>query len=507
MRTNPADKHIIIVGAGPGGLTAGMILAYRGFRVTLLEARGCVGGRNAELTLGSYRFDTGPTFLMLKDILDQVFHEAGDYLDNRLTLKRLEPMYRLVFDDRALNATTNTRDMQAEIARVFPGYEDRYASFYAKEQLRFKRLFPCLQKSYHSLRTLMSVDLLRALPSLALGRSLFDVMMGHFGNEKLALSFTFQSKYLGMSPWECPGLFAMLPYIEHGFGVYHPVGGLSGISSAMADVFREHGGELRLSSPVERVLVEQRTACGVRLVGGEIIRGDEVILNADFGHAVTTLFEPGVLRKYTPGKMRKMRLSCSTYMLYLGLDRQYDQPHHTIVFARDYRQNVNRIFAGRTLTPDLSFYVRDCSRTDPALAPEGHSAVYILVPTPNLRGEMDWDLLHSDFREWVLDAVAERTPMTDIRKHICAEQIITPLDWRDRYRVYDGATFNLAHNLGQMIYKRPRNQFEEIDHCYLVGGGTHPGSGLPTIYESGRIAANLISRRQGIPFVSGNLEV
>lgn len=507
MRIDPSNKHILIVGAGPGGLTAAMILAYRGFRVSVFEARDRVGGRNAELRNGPYTFDTGPTFLMLKDILEQVFHEAGDYLDNRMTLKRLEPMYRLVFDDRTLDPTTDARKMRATIAQAFPGYEDRYDKFFTSEQKRFKRLFPCLQKSYHSPATLMSLDLVRALPSLALGRSLFEVMQGHFMDEKLALAFTFQSKYLGMSPWECPGLFAMLPYIEHGFGIYHPVGGLSRISEGMADVLKENGGELRLETPVERVRVKNGRTTGVLLADGEEVTGDAVVLNADFGHAMTNLFEPGVLRKYTPEKLRSMRLSCSTYMLYLGLDRQYDQPHHTIVFAKDYRENVSRIFEGRALTRDLSFYVRDCGRTDPALAPEGHSAIYVLVPTPNLRGAMHWEAQASEFREWVLDAITERTPMQDIREHIRAETVITPLDWRDTYRVYEGATFNLAHNLGQMIYGRPRNRFEELDACYLVGGGTHPGSGLPTIYESGRIAANLISRRFNIPFVSGNLDV
>lgn len=507
MRGRPGEKRVLVVGAGPGGLTAAMILAYRGFSVTVFEARDRVGGRNAGLENGPYKFDTGPTFLMLKDILEQVFHEAGDFAENRLNLKRLEPMYRLIFEDRMIEPTSDARAMQREIARVFPGREDRYPGFFSTEHRRFQRLFPCLQKSYHRMRSLASLDLARAVPWLALGRSLYDVMFRHFGDEKLALTFTFQAKYLGMSPWQCPGLYAMLPYIEHAFGIYHVEGGLKRISEAMADVLRTHGGELHLGRPVEKVLVQNGEARGVRLADGETVTGDAVVLNADFGYAMTHLFEPGVLRKYTPRKLQSMSFSCSTYMLYLGLDRTYDQPHHTIVFADRYREFLGRIVDGRELTPDLAFYVRDCGRTDAALAPEGHSAVYVLVPVPNLRGAMDWEAARGTFREWVLDAVARRTPMKDVRDRIRAETVITPLDWRDTYRVHEGATFNLSHNLGQMIRRRPGNRFEEFDRCYLVGGGTHPGSGLPTIYESGRIAANLVSRRFGVPFVSGNLEV
>jgi phytoene desaturase len=328
---------------------------------------------------------------------------------------------------------------------------------------------------------------------LAVGRSLYDVMFGHFGNAELALAFTFQAKYIGMSPWECPGFFAMVPYIEHAFGVHHVRGGLSRISEAMASVAERHGATLRLSSPVDKVLVRDRAATGVRLESGEVVEADAVVVNADFGHAATHLFEPGVLRKYTPAKLDRMRLSCSTFMLYLGVDAAFQTPHHLIVFAEDYRANVNGIFSGKTLAKDTSFYVRRAEATDPTLAPEGHSALYVLVPVPNQRSGLDWSRERDAFRETVLDRIAARTPYGDLRPHIRAEKIITPADWELDYRVYRGATFNLAHNLAQMARLRPRNKFEEVAHVYLAGGGTHPGSGLPTIYESGRIAANLIA--------------
>ncbi len=473
-----------------------MILSRRGYKVTVLEAREHVGGRNAQIRLGPYAFDTGPTFLMMKDILGEVFRDAGADLDAELSLHRLEPMYRLQFKDRLFDPTTDAEAMMREIARVFPGCESRYPGMMRREGRRFERLYPCLQKPYHRLRTLLHPDLLRALPHLALGKSLYDVMFDHFQNEDLALSFTFQAKYIGMSPWECPGLFSMIPYIEHAFGIYHVRGGLSRISEAMASVAERNGAEIRRSTPVDRILVRNRVATGVRLEGGEVIEADQVIVNADFGHAATRLFEPGVLRKYTPAKLGRMRLSCSTFMLYLGIENPAETPHHLIVFAKDYRAHVDSIFRHPRLVQDPSFYVRRAEATDPTLAPEGHSALYVLVPVPNCRANIDWTREKESFRNTVLDRIAERTPLGDIRPRIRAEKIITPADWRDDYRVYEGATFNLAHNLGQMVRFRPRNKFEEVGHVYLVGGGTHPGSGLPTIYESGRIAANLIGHVQ-----------
>ncbi len=493
MDTNRSTRHIAIVGAGPGGLSAAMILARRGFRVTLCEARDVVGGRNSTLRVGPYTFDTGPTFLMLRKVLEETFAEAGADLEAELVAVQLDPMYRLQFPDKAFDPSSDPATMFDEIRRVFPGCEGRYRAMMQREGMRFRRLYPCLKKPYHQLRTLFHPDLLRAVPHLSLGRSLFDVMMGHFGNEQLALSFTFQAKYIGMSPWECPGLFAIIPYLEHAFGVDHVRGGLSRISEAMAAVAERHGATLRLSTPVERVLVEGRKAVGLLLADGERIEADAVVLNADFGHAATHLFEPGVLRKYTPEKLSRMRLSCSTFMLYLGLDKTVSTPHHLVVFSHDYRAQVEAIFNRPRLLTDLSFYVRNAQVADPGLAPPGHTALYVLVPVPNNRCGIDWEGERDAFRETVLDRIADRTPLGDLRPHIRAEKVITPLDWERDYRVYEGATFNLAHNLGQMIRFRPRNRFEELDRVFLVGGGTHPGSGLPTIYESGRIAASLIT--------------
>jgi len=506
-KSNPSPKHIVIVGAGPGGLTTAMLLAARGFKVTVVEKEHHVGGRNAAIVRNGYKFDTGPTFLMMKFILDEVFEEAGRHIDDYLKCVKLEPMYRLQFTDKRLEPTTNREAMLQQLEMNFPGSSRGYDKFMAVEKERFHRMYPCLQKDYGSFAQYFSKGMRHALPKLSLGRSLFSVLGDYFGNdEKLKLSFTFQAKYLGMSAWDCPGAFAILPYVEHAFGVYHVQGGLSEISEAMARVCRELGVNLRLGAPVKQLLLEGRSVRGVELAGGERIPADETVINADFGYAMKQLVPPGVLKKYSPAKVDAREYSCSTFMLYLGLDKVYDLPHHTIFFAGDYRKNISDIFQTKVLSDDLSIYVRNASVTDPSLAPAGHSSIYVLVPVPNCTAKIDWAREQKAFRDRVIAALETRGGMTDLPRHIREEIVYTPQTWQDM-NIQFGATFNLAHSLSQMLYFRPRNQFEELDHCYLAGGGTHPGSGLPTIYESGRIAANLISRRYDVEFVSKNTEV
>jgi phytoene desaturase len=480
-----------------------MLLAARGFEVHIFEKGARVGGRNAGIDRNGYRFDTGPTFLMMKFILDEVFAEAGRRSEDYLDFVQLEPMYRLQFQDKRIEPTTDREAMLAALEAAFPGSSAGYEAFMENESARFEAMYPCLQKDYSSLRQFFSRDFIKAIPKASLGRSLFDVLGKYFDDEQLKLSFTFQSKYLGMSAWDCPGAFAILPYVEHAFGVFHVTGGLSEISEAMAKVCRELGVSIHLNSPVKQLMLEGKRVRGVALEDGRQFYADETVINADFGYAMKNLVPEGVLRKYSAEKIDKSPYSCSTYMLHLGLDKVYDLPHHTIFFAGDYRKNLGEIFDNKVLSEDLSFYVRNASVTDSTLAPAGHSSVYVLVPVPNQSSAIDWEREGPAFRERVLDAMEQRGGMTDIRDHICEEIVFTPRTWEDM-NIQFGATFNLAHSLGQMLYFRPHNEFEELDGCYLVGGGTHPGSGLPTIYESGRIAANMISRAHGVEFESAN---
>jgi phytoene desaturase len=255
-----------------------------------------------------------------------------------------------------------------------------------------------------------------------------------------------------------------------------------------------------LNTPVKKLLLRGRDVTGVELESGDKLTADEVVINADFGRAMTELVPDGVLRKYTPAGLRKLRLSCSTFMMYLGLDKVYPLPHHAIVFARDYRRNVEEIFEKGVPSDDLSFYVRNASVTDPTLAPAGKSGLYVLVPVPNCRYGINWAEQGPRYRELALKAMRDRLGLGDLTQHIEVEQLLTPAGWEGEYHVYEGATFNLAHNLSQMALWRPRNQFEELGNCYLVGGGTHPGSGLPTILESARISANLICRKHNFTF-------
>ncbi|MCP8968253.1 phytoene desaturase family protein [Ectobacillus ponti] len=487
------SKKVVVIGAGPGGLAASMLLAAKGYEVDVYEKQPYIGGRNGALRLGGYTFDIGPTFLSMPQLVSELFEMAGRRTEDYLDMRELTEMYELIFDDMRLRMTRDEEAMEQRIAEHFPGNETGYRKFMAENEKKLAMMTPILQNPMDKWSDYLSRRVLKALPHLSLSKSLYDVLSDYFTDERLKLAFTFQAKYLGMSPWECPGAFSILSYMEHAYGIFHPIGGVNQLSHAMARVTEEHGGRIHLGTGVKQLLLDGSEVKGVLLENGGRVLADEVVINADFAHAMTKLVEPGVLKKHSPEKLKRKKYSCSTFMLYLGLNKQYDLPHHTIVFAKDYKKNVEDITKTMLLSDDPSIYVQNACVTDPTLAPEGKSTLYILAPVPNNRSGIDWEVQKREFRSLVLRTLAEKAGLTDLEEHIEVEHIITPKTWEEDLYVYEGATFNLGHQLTQMMHLRPHNRFEELENCWLVGGGTHPGSGLPTILESAKITTRLIA--------------
>jgi len=374
-----------------------------------------------------------------------------------------------------------------------------YLKYRKKEKKKYEKLVPCLSIPYGKISDFFSKHLIAALPYLDAHTTLYGVLSRYFDDPDMRIAFTFQSKYIGMSPWTAPGTFSIISYIEHGGGIYHIIGGLNRLSQGMAEAFKQLGGNIYLSSPVKKIVVERENATGVLLENGKVEKADYVVINADFGQAMTNIVDSKDRRKWTDAALATKHYSCSTFMIYLGVKREFrDIAHHSIIFAKDYKRNVDEITKDMVLSKDFSFYVQNASVTDKTLAPEGRSTLYVLVPVPNNKSNIDWDMEKLDFRNRVVEALETRGGYEGLKDNIEEEKIVTPKDWNKNHSVYLGATFNLAHNVGQMLYFRPHNEFEEFESCYLVGGGTHPGSGLPTIYESGRISAELIMKRDGI---------
>lgn len=491
------NKRVVIVGAGPGGLATAMLLARSGVHVTIVEKHDRVGGRTSTLEQDGFRFDIGPTFFLYPRVLKEIFADSGYDLATEVPMKRLDPQYRLVFGDGGqIDATPEVERMEQQIASISPVDAAQFKHFLTHNRRKLENFLPVLESPFNSWRDLLRPDLMKLLPLLKPWLSLDDDLRTHFQDERIRLGFSFQSKYLGMSPFRCPSLFSILSFLEYEHGVFHPIGGCGAVTRAMARICRELGVEILLNESVEEVLVNDGKAVGVRTSQG-LLEADAVVMNADFADAARKLIPAKYRRKWTDQKIESKDFSCSTFMMYLGIEGEYDLAHHTIFLAEGYQQNLRDIEQLHTLSTNPSFYVQNPGVTDPTMAPAGHSTLYVLLPVTHETKNVDWARETLRFRQQAIQQM-ERLGITGLEQRIRTERIITPADWRTEFGLYKGATFSMAHSLKQMLHLRPHNRFEDVERMYLTGGGTHPGSGLPVIFQSARISSRLLLEDLGL---------
>lgn len=494
-------KKVAIVGAGVGGLATGIRLAAKGYQVEIFEKEALPGGKMNLVQGGGYRFDLGPTILMMPQIYQEVFKAAGADPDKYIPMTRLEPMYRLNYPDGdVMDFSNNLVELTQLLERYgesqAQGYLDYLADIYSR-YLVAKDGF--INKSFRSPWDFYNPRSLRDAFKLKTFNNAYDSVSRFISNEKLQKALAFQTLYIGISPYNGPSIYTIIPMIELLYGVWFIQGGMYTMVTAMAEVFAGLGGKLHLNQPVQEILFSGKQAVGLG-VAGEKIPADHVVCNADFPYAVTGLIKDNWARgKYSDSYIEKMEYSCSCFLLYLGLKRQYpEQRIHNIWFAQDFDTNLEDIFSRRVAPQDPSFYMYFSSHGDASTAPEGGDALYVLVPVPDLGNGDQWGGEQvSSYREQILSRLARIQGMEDIREQIAFEEIITPRDFQERFNAYRGATFGLRPTLRQSNYFRPQNRYPYAQNLYFAGSSVHPGAGVPIVLTSAKLAAQEILRDDG----------
>ncbi|MBP7228449.1 MAG: phytoene desaturase [Longilinea sp.] len=485
-------KSVIVIGSGMGGLAVALRLRRMGFAVTVLEKRSRPGGRSYVIEEDGYRVDTGPTILVMKEQFEQLYRDLGRDLHQRLQLTQLDPNYRLYFHDgRTLDLYPNMARLAQAVEAFEPGAGEKVFDFLGNNARKYALGMPFVTRNFDHLTDLANPIAGYRLFATAAHENLYRQVARYFQSDALRKAFSFHSMFLGLSPYESPAIYALITYADLARGMYFPQGGIYRIIEDLVTMAQEDGVVLRTSAPVAQILVENGRAVGVRLESGEELRADAVVSNADLPYTYRKLVPAGVRRDYSDRRLQRMKYACSGFLLYLGLDRTYPQlTHQALYFAEDYRANLDAIFVTGELPADPSFHLNCPTRSDPALAPEGHELLYVLAPMPSLeKGRVDWSRAAETVREQLLSRL-EQVVDRDIRKHIVWERRYTPVDFeRDLNAVYGTAFGSLAHNFFQSAYFRPHNVARALPGLYFVGQGTYPGIGMPMVMISAQLTA------------------
>ena len=381
---------------------------------------------------------------------------------------------------------------EAEIAKFEPRDVQGYRSFLADTQRIYDRAFADLaDQPFLTLSGFMGV--VPELMRYSAQRSVYSYVSRYFSNPQLRMVFSFHPLFIGGNPFRASAIYSIVPYLERLGGVHFAPGGMYTLVEAMERLFLSLGGQVRCGVPVEQILLHGHQATGVRLEDGTELLADVVVANSDVATTYLNLLPASSRPKSVARRLKNYHYSMSCYLLYLGINRKYDNlRHHTIIMPERYRELIHDIFDGQGMPEDLALYLHVPTKTDPSMAPPGCESLYVLAPVPNLAHGIDWEQEAPAFRNKIIHFLEYEAGLEGLEASIVTEQAFTPLDFASEQRSYLGAAFSIEPTLFQSAYFRPHNRSRDIDGLYFVGAGTHPGAGIPGVLLSANITSRLV---------------
>jgi phytoene desaturase len=491
-------KSALVIGAGIAGIATAGRLARAGYQVTVLEKNAGPGGRCNRIVREGHRFDVGPTLFLMPEVFRETYAALGERMEDHLSLRRIDPTYQVAFEDGVrLALTADINEMQEQLEAIEPGAFGGFLG-YLEEGHRHYRLSleRFVGRNFYSLLEYFSPRNLPLLFQLKALKKHYDNVGNYFGDDHLKAAFTFQNMYLGLSPYDAPATYSLLQYTELADGVWYPMGGMYRVTESLVSIAEKLGVAFEYDAPVRQIELEGDRATGVVLQDGRRLKASLIMVNADLPYAYRDLLPDQEKAK----RLAQKKYTCSTIMFYWGVDKVYPQlGHHNVFLAGEYRESFDRIFVEHSLPDEPSFYINAATRTDPSAAPPGEDSLMVLVPVGHLdeSREQDWEALRQRARGTVLRRLAAESGIDDLEEHLKFEVSYTPHDWQSLYNLTKGAAFGLSHNFTQVGYLRPRNRHARYGNLYFTGASTHPGTGVPIVLLSARLATERVLKEMG----------
>ncbi len=501
MKQNETTKSVVVIGAGLGGMTAAIMLARKGFHVTLLEKNTHVGGKLNQLQTGGFSFDLGPSIFTLPQIFRPVFEEDGKRLEDYISLQRLDPQWRNFFEDGTVVDLWEDPDtMRSELARFGPESFRDYSNFLAYS----RRQYEIVEKGYlrHGLDTFGEFIRFygwKDARDLDYLRSMSGSIKKRIGNRYLRDIFEYFIKYVGSSAIDSPAFMNLMPNIQMEFGLWYVQGGLYQLAHAFRKRLHETGVDLQLGQEVVEIERNGKAVTGVKTrdLNGVMrtLPSDYVVSNMEVIPAMRKLLgAPQPAMK----KLRRFQPSCSGIVVHLGLDRVYPQlAHHNFFYSADLHGHFHRVFREKKLPDDPTLYVVAPTRTDASQAPVGCDNIKILPHIPAIDEQRAYT--QDDYvalKEVCLDKL-ERMGLKDLRRHIIIEDFWTPYDIEARYASNRGSIYGvICDRRSNFAFKAPR-QSTQFRNLFFVGGSVNPGAGMPMVTLSGQHVARMIAEQAG----------
>lgn len=487
------SKHVVIIGAGIGGLATANMLAKAGYTVSLYEKNATPGGRAGTMSTKGFTFDTGPSWYLMPEVFAHYFSLFGKSVDHELDLIRLTPAYKVFFEHEdpvtiTSDSTTDAATFEAIESGAGAQLEDYVKKGDVIYQLSLKHF---LYTNFSSYRDFTKTDVIRRGATMAtLAITPIDTYVRRFVTDhRLRQILEYPMVFLGSSPFSAPAIYSLMSALDFREGVYYPRGGLYTIIDRLVALGSELGVTYHYDTAVRSIDTHNHEVQGITLSDSTQIAADIVISNADLHFTETKLLAPQD-RSYPARYWNKREAGPSALLMYLGVKGSLPNlEHHNLFFVDDWKQNFDAIFKNKTVPVPASLYICKPSATDSSVAPKGTENMFVLVPLP-AGADMSAHTKET-MADTYLALIEKHFDIPDLRKRLIVKELFGPDDFSDKFNAWQGSALGPSHILRQSAIFRTPNKSRKVTGLYYVGGFTTPGIGLPMCL----IGAELIYKR------------
>lgn len=490
----------IVIGGGIGGLVAAVDLARRGLSVRLLESAQQPGGKMREVEIDGRYIDSGPTVFTMPWVFEQLFTDAGTDIHEHLKLRPAELLARHFWRDGSCLDLFVDVERSAQAIAEFSGAAEaeRYRRFCRRAEQVFETLDHSFMRSQRpSPISLITASGWRGLPSLLKIQpftSLWRSLGLSFKDYRLRSLFGRYATYCGASPLKATATLMLIAHVEQ-LGVWQVDGGMRRLADALAKLFQHHGGEIRYDAAVSEIETKNKRAVGVRLAGGESLKADIIIANADVASIGGGLLGQAAAGAVARPKLHQRSLSAVTFSV-LAQTKGVELTHHNVFFPDDYPQEFIDIFEHQRLPANPLVYICAQDR-GPGRAYDGGPERLFMITNAPARGDLDTftseQLARTEAATFGL--LADCGLQAEYRPEQCV--ITSPNNFEQRFPGTGGAIYGEAPHGWRSSFTRPGAR-SRLRGLYLAGGSVHPGPGVPMVALSGRLAAAAAAADLGI---------
>jgi len=484
------NNSVIIIGAGFAGMSAAAFMAKAGWNVTVLEKGATVGGRARQLKAEGFTFDMGPSWYWMPDVFERFFAQFGKKTTDYYTLTRLDPSYRVYWENETSDLPANYTDLRQVFEIMEPGSAvnlDKYLEEAAhKYKIGMQRL---VYKPGQSLSEFMNIEIIRNILSLDIFTSIKKHVAKYFKHPKLQQLMEFPVLFLGALPQDTPSLYSLMNYADIKGGTWYPKGGMYAVVKAIKKLAEELGVTFRFDEEVEEIVIEDKKVKKIRTNKNEY-QTDVVISGADYYHTEQKLLK-AEHRSYSLNYWNKKVLAPSCLIFFVGLNKRLTGIlHHTLFFDVPFDVHAEEIYKNKQWPNEPLFYLSVTSLSDDSVAPVGCENLFILIPIASGLTE-DTDELRERYFSKIIGRMEKKIGKS-IGEAIIYKKSYSVSDFINDYHSFKGNAYGLANTLSQTANLKPSCQSKKIKNLFYTGQFTVPGPGVPPCLISGEVVATQV---------------